>query len=453
MAFQIRAPVRFRRLAALLAALACGIAALMASLANAAETRTLWTGDATKPLYEQWASISDQEHCSVDTGPGTVPDSRITIAADARFANGVAIHYHMNAGDHSCFAGRSEVFMGPKFAGDAWPYMILRGNEGWYAFQVLYPSDYPLNSATVADGGTMQFHGYGGSSTVPFGITAGRSCEGGQGPGTPHEGGPELGYLKAWIKAGSPEVRRYCLSREIHANTVYDILIHVRFSDGSDGFCEVFLNGSRVMDFTGGFGFVAGVNSILRSGLYPDTARSESPAMDLYEAGWTLAATREAAEASAFGLPAKTNTKPSLPTTATISALGETNSIFTVGPSSTSLAGQTAAKRHKQGTVFSFQLDQPATVRVVFQTNAPGRRVGNSCRTASRRLRRRPRCTATITIATLTRSAHAGLNKVAFSGRLPGKVLKPGRYQAAFTAIDSAGSAPPSTLSFTVVER
>jgi hypothetical protein len=265
---------------------------------------------------------------------------------------------------------------------------LNHGHEGWYAFQVLYPSDYPLNSATIADGGTMQFHGYGGSGNVPFGITAGRLCEGGEGPGTPHGGGSELGYLKAWIKAASPEAKRYCLSKEIHANTVYDILIHARFSEGSDGFCEVFLDGTRVLDFTGAFGFVPQVNSI-----------------------------------------------------------------FTVGPSSTSLTGQTAAKRHKQGTVFSFQLQQSVTVQVALQARTPGRRVGRGCRAASRRLRNRPRCTQAITIATLTRSAHVGLNKVAFSGRIAGKALKPGRYQAVFTAIDSAGSAPLSTLSFTVVKR
>src|SRR5262249_9576865 len=113
----------------------------------------------------------------------------------------------------------------------------------------------------------------------------------------------------------------------------------------------------------------------------------------------------------------------------------------------------TAAKRHKQGTVFSFRLDQSATVKTALLTNASGRRVGRSCRADSHRLHNKPRCTRPTTIATLTRSAHAGLNKVAFSGRVQGKALKPGRYQATFTAIDSAGSAPPRTLSFTIVKR
>jgi len=71
----------------------------------------------------------------------------------------------------------------------------------------------------------------------------------------------------------------------------------------------------------------------------------------------------------------------------------------------------------------------------------------------SPRLRHKPRCTRTITVATLLRSAHTGVNKVPFSGRIRGKALMPGRYQATFTAADSAGASPSQTLSFTVVRR
>ena len=263
--------------------------------------------------------MSDQEHCSVSTSSSNIPDSRISLIGDSRFAKGVAIHYHMNEGDKACYSGRSELAMGTKF-GTTWPDMITRGNEGWYAFQVLFPTTYPLNAANISDGGVMQFHGYGGTGNVPFGISAGRVCDGAGGSGTPHAGGPELGYLHAWVKAGSPEVKTYCLSKEIHANTVYDVVIHARFTEESNGFCEVFLNGTRMMDYTGSFGFVPTANSILRSGLYPGTNRSESPAMDLYEAGWTLASTQEAAEANAFGpgliptpTPTPTPTEETLP--------------------------------------------------------------------------------------------------------------------------------------------
>ncbi len=152
-------------------------------------------------------------------------------------------------------------------------------------------------------------------------------------------------------------------------------------------------------------------------------------------------------------LPAAPTHSTSAATKATISALGETNSTFTVGAASTPLTGVASARRHKRGTVFSFQLDQVATVKLAIQTKAQGRRVGRSCRPYSRRLRKKPRCTRTVTIATLTRSAHAGLNRVAFSGRVRGRALAPGRYRVTFTAVDSAGVSPPKTLSFTIVRR
>jgi hypothetical protein len=140
-------------------------------------------------------------------------------------------------------------------------------------------------------------------------------------------------------------------------------------------------------------------------------------------------------------------------TEATISSLGETNSTFVVRGSSTPLTGQTAAQRHKKGTVFSFRLDQPATVKVGIQTKAGGRRVRRGCEPDSRNLRHKPRCIRTITIATLTRTARAGLNRVAFTGRIHGEALKAGRYQAVFRAVDSTGASPPKTLSFTIATR
>ena len=138
---------------------------------------------------------------------------------------------------------------------------------------------------------------------------------------------------------------------------------------------------------------------------------------------------------------------------AILSALGETNAVFAVGPASTPLSGQTAANRHRGGTVFFFRLDRAATVNIAIQSSAPGRRVGRSCRPDGRRLRKRPHCARTLLIGTLARSAHAGLNRVAFSGRIGRKALKPGRYRAVFTATDAAGASLPRTLSFTVVKR
>jgi len=138
---------------------------------------------------------------------------------------------------------------------------------------------------------------------------------------------------------------------------------------------------------------------------------------------------------------------------ASLATLGETNSVFSVGPSSTPLTGQTAAKRHPKGTRFSFRLDQPATVKIAIQTRARGRRVRGKCRPETPALHRKPRCTRILSIATLTRVGHPGLNTVPFSGRIARKALNPGRYTAVFTAIDAAGVSTPQELSFTIVRR
>jgi hypothetical protein len=135
----------------------------------------------------------------------------------------------------------------------------------------------------------------------------------------------------------------------------------------------------------------------------------------------------------------------------TVSKLLETNSVFAVGHVSTPVTGQTATAHHKHGTVFSFSLDQPATITIAFQARAHGRRSGGRCKPATPALRHKPRCTITITIGTLTRTAHTGPNLVAFTGRIGGTGFGPGHYEAVITAADSAGQSPATTLSFTIV--
>jgi hypothetical protein len=137
------------------------------------------------------------------------------------------------------------------------------------------------------------------------------------------------------------------------------------------------------------------------------------------------------------------------PGKATISALTETNRVFAVGHASTAQTGRTASAHTKRGTEFSFQLDQPATITIVIRTAARG---GRGCRPSNREARGKRRCTRTITVASLTRSGRASRNRVPFSGRIRRRPLKPGRYEAAFTATDSAGTSSPQVLRFTVVK-
>jgi hypothetical protein len=152
------------------------------------------------------------------------------------------------------------------------------------------------------------------------------------------------------------------------------------------------------------------------------------------------------------GVPSVTISYTKPPVRATISSLGQTNYTFAVGPTSTPLSAQTAAAP-PEGTVFSFRLDQPATITIAIQRLGRGRQVGQTCRPATRALRHKPPCTRAIAAARLTRAAHFGLNHVAFTGRIRGKALQPSRYEAVFIATDAAGAAAPQSLFFIIAKR
>ena len=128
----------------------------------------------------------------------------------------------------------------------------------------------------------------------------------------------------------------------------------------------------------------------------------------------------------------------------TISGLTETNRVFVIGSVSTRASGRTSAARSKRGTTFLFRLDQPATVTVVITTSA-------KCRRRTAGAPRILHCSRMI--ARLTRSAHTGLNKLPFSGRIRGRPLNPGEYRAVLAAVSAGGSSDPKTLRFRIVRR
>lgn len=72
----------------------------------------------------------------------------------------------------------------------------------------------------------------------------------------------------------------------------------------------------------------------------------------------------------------------------------------------------------------------------------------------TRKLRHARRCTRIVTRGTLTRLSHQGANRVAFSGRIGSRALRPGRYQATLIATDATNHASrPKTITFTIVKR
>jgi CSLREA domain-containing protein len=147
-----------------------------------------------------------------------------------------------------------------------------------------------------------------------------------------------------------------------------------------------------------------------------------------------------------------------------LTGLLETNRVFAVGATVTPLhkrgpdnlartTSNQAASPHPRGTVFSFTLNQIATLKIKLSAQKPGRQQGRRCKPPSSQLRTHPSCTRSIPVATLTRSGVPGLNLVSFTGRLPHRVLAPGRYQAVFTASSAGGTSGPQTIGFTIVKR
>jgi hypothetical protein len=116
----------------------------------------------------------------------------------------------------------------------------------------------------------------------------------------------------------------------------------------------------------------------------------------------------------------------------------------------------TFTRKHKPpiGTTFSFKLNEPARVSFAFTQRVGAREVKGKCVAQTKNNHHKPACKRTVTHGTLTFTAHAGMNKVVFQGRISAsKKLKLGRYTLVITATNAAGqSSKPRSLSFTIVK-
>ena len=84
--------------------------------------------------------------------------------------------------------------------------------------------------------------------------------------------------------------------------------------------------------------------------------------------------------------------------------------------------------RSRRGTAFLFRLSESARTTI----------------TISRRRR----------VARLVRPGRAGPNRIAYTGRTRGRVLRPGGYRATVRAVDAAGNrSAPRRVAFKVVRR
>jgi hypothetical protein len=124
---------------------------------------------------------------------------------------------------------------------------------------------------------------------------------------------------------------------------------------------------------------------------------------------------------------------------------------FIRGSAPTAVSGRKKKKKKKTGTKIRYTLSEPATVTMLIERRAKGRKVKRRCRAVTRKNRRKRRCTRFVKSGTLTRRSVQGLNTVAFSGRVGRKKLKPARYRMTLVAVDAAGNrSVPRRLSFRV---
>jgi virginiamycin B lyase len=107
------------------------------------------------------------------------------------------------------------------------------------------------------------------------------------------------------------------------------------------------------------------------------------------------------------------------------------------------------------GTVISFGLSEAATARFTFAKKTSGRRVGGRCVKATKKNRKRARCTRLVSRGGFSRKAAAGKNRLRFEGRLSKrKRLSPGRYRVTLRATDAAHNrSKPRRASFTIARR
>jgi hypothetical protein len=137
---------------------------------------------------------------------------------------------------------------------------------------------------------------------------------------------------------------------------------------------------------------------------------------------------------------------------AAVSGVSVTNAVFTWGSGPTAISSAVRRRPRPRGTTFGFRLSQAAAVRIALQRKLPGRRVGRRCARPTFALRRRARCTRYVPAGALTRrNRAAGLNQVAFSGRLARRRLPAGSYRAALTATAFRLTSLPRYVSFRIV--
>jgi hypothetical protein len=113
-----------------------------------------------------------------------------------------------------------------------------------------------------------------------------------------------------------------------------------------------------------------------------------------------------------------------------------------------------ASFKAKTGSKILFTLSEAASVRVVFDRSAKGRRVGGRCRAQTKTNRNKPKCTRFVRVpGAVTIAGKAGKTSSKFNARVGGGRLPVGKYRATATATYNAGQASAAVKASFKVKR
>jgi hypothetical protein len=111
-------------------------------------------------------------------------------------------------------------------------------------------------------------------------------------------------------------------------------------------------------------------------------------------------------------------------------------------------------RRVPRGTRMRVTLSRPGLVQLVAQSRAPGRvNARGDCVRETRRNDDGRSCEFLRDRMKILLAGREGRNRLFFTGRAPGKVLRPGPYQFSITASNGVQETEPETVFFRIVPR
>lgn len=107
-----------------------------------------------------------------------------------------------------------------------------------------------------------------------------------------------------------------------------------------------------------------------------------------------------------------------------------------------------------RGTTISLTSDEAGTATIKFYKATKGKRSGKKCAKRSKRLAKKKNCTRWVKVrGSISSPVVAGQNSIAFSGRVDGKALAPGKYKMEIVVVNAVGlTSSPVTKTFTITK-